>query len=180
MVQIELHNPCWIAGAADDPNDYCAHGNITMIIDGMSLSKDEEWTVSGAALFLLRSVFHNHSKADPLAESNLLIPCCAFTPYKETGERFSLLLMGCNHGVDPTVTHEGDRVVIEHAGESRSITLTEWSSAVLSFAQQILDFYGSCSPKSKIEDEHNKKGWAEFWREFHELSHRAGSIVNGT
>lgn len=146
----------------------------------MSLTTDDEWTVSGAALFLLRSVFHNHSKANSVAESNMLIPCCGFTPYKDTGERFSLLLMGCNHGVDPEVTHGGSQVRVEHMGESRSLSIEAWSSAVASFSEQVLAFYQSCSPKAEIDDVHYREGWEEFWREYHDLKGRALEVANGT
>ena len=181
MIQIELLEPCWVKGSQDDPNDYCAHGKVLFTIDGLVISDgSNEWTVSGAALFLLRTVFHSHSNSNPVSESNLLIPCCGFTPYKDSGERFNLLLMGCNWGIDPQVTHRDKEIVVEYNEDKRIVSVQEWASAIVNFTEQVLAFYDSCSPKTEATDKYDKEGWCEFWEELLRNRDRARQIAEST
>jgi hypothetical protein len=63
MISLAAHELCWIKGGSDDPEDQCAHGKVALEIDGVSLVRPEdgEWTVSAAALFLLRTLTADHT-----------------------------------------------------------------------------------------------------------------------
>ncbi len=180
MIKLDLIDPHWIKGVKDDPEDQCAHGYIKFTIDDLVISNTEEdWTVSAAALFLLRSVTCNHSEKSRVAESNYLIPCCGFNPFKYEGE-FSLILMGCNNGLDPEIVHENGKVLISFNGKTRSIYKTEWAEAVVRFANQVVKFYESCSPKIPLEDKYDKEGWHLFWSEFSERKIEAANVAKNT
>ena len=180
MITLDLIDPHWIKGVKDDPDDQCAHGYISFLIDDfVILNSEEEWTVSAAALFLLRSVTCNHSEKTSVAESNYLIPCCGFNPFKYEGE-FGLLLMGCNNGIDPEIVHENGSVSISFKGTTRSIRQSDWAKAVVSFSNQVAKFYESSSPKTPLEDKHDKEGWQLFWSEFNERKLEASSIAKNT
>ena len=94
-------------GADNDGTDQCAHGGVVFTIDAIPFvggSDAEGVTVSAAALFLLRTLTHDHTAARPVAESSQLFPCCGHTAYPNDG-RFPVLVLGCNVGIDVDVMH---------------------------------------------------------------------------
>jgi hypothetical protein len=76
MISLAAHELCWIKGGSDDPEDQCAHGKVALEIDGVSLVRPEdgEWTVSAAALFLLRTLTADHTPERPVAEGSFSFP----------------------------------------------------------------------------------------------------------
>ena len=169
MITLAAHELCWINGSADDPEDQCAHGKVAFEMDGMSLIKleDGEWTVSASALFLLRTLTADHTPEHPVAEGSSLFPCCGCNVWL-CGDQYPVMCMGCNEGIDTWIRHEGSLVHIS-AGKSSHVTSSDdWSVAVKGFAKQIEEFYAQCSPKVKLVDEEDRKGWAacrDEWRE---------------
>jgi len=79
--------------------------------------------------------------------------------------------MGCNHGIDLTITHVNDSVVIESPSSKEVVSQAEWRTAVLAFAKQVRDFHDGCTPKEKIEDKYDREGWAAFWQEWEQRYH---------
>lgn len=180
MIELKLINPQWIKGKKDDPEDQCAHGYIKFEIDELVISNaDEEWTVSAAALFLLRTVSNDHTLKSSVAEYNYLIPCCGFNPFKGDGD-FNLILMGCNSGLNPDIIHNNGDVSISFEGQSRTISLSEWAQAVVSFTDQVLDFYTSSAPKFALQDKHDKEGWRLFWEEIKDRKLQASNIASNS
>jgi hypothetical protein len=59
----------WINGAADDPADFCAHGDVEFRIgdDTLVEPSGRELTVSAAALYLLRTLSVPHTREAPSA-----------------------------------------------------------------------------------------------------------------
>ena len=55
---IDAHHFEWINGLEDDPNDFCLHGNVTVMIGDEILQYD--CTVSSTALYLLKTLTQNH------------------------------------------------------------------------------------------------------------------------
>jgi len=183
LIILELITPTWIDGAEDDPKDFCAHGQIQFSIDGVNYVTEDmgKWTVSAAALFLLRSVFFNHDEEHSVAECNFLIPCCGhwFTP-NQPGP-FPNVIPGCNLGVDPTVHHKRDKVVIAFEEKESVVSWREWAQAVLGFAGQVEAFYKRSSPKAPIEDDpDDREGYELFWQEWRNLASRARNKMNAT
>jgi len=71
MIKLELIDPHWINGHKDDPEDQCSHGNIRFVIDDLVIVEPKgEWTVSAAALFLLRTVTRDHSAGKSVSPQN--------------------------------------------------------------------------------------------------------------
>jgi hypothetical protein len=81
----------------DDPTDQCAHGDVVFTIDSVPFVTGddvEDVTVSAAALFLLRTLTHNHTAADLVAEESQLFPHCGHSAVAITG-RFPVVVFGC-------------------------------------------------------------------------------------
>jgi hypothetical protein len=92
----------WITDSEDNVADQCAHGDVVFAIDSIPFAAGREakdLTVSAAALFLLRTLAHDHTPAVPVAEDSQLFPHCGHAVYTSE-ERFPVLVLGCNDGID--------------------------------------------------------------------------------
>jgi len=179
MINLEALDQTWIDGKIDDPQDQCSHGYVNFSIgDTVFLShEDGEFTTSGAALFLLRTLSSDRTADTSITESNLLFPCCAFNPWL-TAENNSLVVMGCNGGTDVSIRHlPGNLVAIEAGDKLATATEAEWVTAVLAFVDQVEQFYSSSSPKAPIEDDDDRSGWAAFWLEWRHTTNRYRSAA---
>jgi len=81
--------------------------------------------------------------------------------------------MGCNVGIDVEVRHEGDLVSLAVGGIQVKVKEAEWCRSVLGFCRQVEDFYARCTPKTTMDDEADRSGWAAFWAEWQERSKSA-------
>ncbi len=151
----------WISGAPDDPEDLCLHGHAEAEIGGELLEYD--CTVSAAALYLLKSLTEDHI----MGSGEQMLPCCGFfLVADEAGENVEII--GCDHGEDWTVLHDGDNVrLITPSGCETVVPIGEYRGEVFRFADKVADFYRSCSPKREPGDEFDRRGWAAFRREWH-------------
>ena len=70
MIRLEPKEMSWIKGQTDDPTDLCAHGKVHFEINGSILvsESDGNWTVSEAAIYLLRTLESDHTKDSSLFE----------------------------------------------------------------------------------------------------------------
>ena len=179
MISLVAHELCWINGASDDPDDQCAHGRVTMSIDGVTLVRpdDGEWTVSTAALYLLRTLTGDYTPAERVAESNFLFPCCGFSTW-QCGDRYEVICMGCCEGIDVWIRTKGSIVEVSVADSHLSVSRIEWRAAVLGFAKNIEQFYAQSSPKIELDDRADRDGWAAFWAEWRERVNH--SLSSGT
>lgn len=176
MIVLEASDLQWIRGADDDPNDQCAHGRVRFEIDDVTFVRSEDgmWTLSGAALFLLRTIEHDHSPNHSVAEHNFIFPCCAHSCWSIGQGEFKLICLGCNRGIDIEIKHINRSVeIVKLDGEQKIVPLIEWRAAVFAFADQIRAFYDRSSPKTLPEPPDDKEGWAAFWEEWNRR--RAGS-----
>lgn len=169
MVILRPTNLRWIQGAADDPRDLCAHGDIEFRIgDDILLDPTtaNDLTVSAAALYLLRTLSAQHTKDAPVGDR--LFPCCGFSMY-DVEEQSDVVICGCPSGQDFEIFHEvGGAGVAVRAEDGREWRMgwREWQAAVFGFADAISEFYASCSPKEPYEEE-DVKGFRKFiaeWR----------------
>lgn len=167
MITLAAHDLCWVNGAADDPHDQCAHGKVEFRVGQTAFiaPDDSEWTVSGAGLYLLRTLSFDHTPEDSVAETNFLFPCCAFSVWPQEG-RFNVLCMGCPRGIDVSVRHAEGNVHLTAGRHDEWVSEAVWRTAVLGFVKQIEDFYSACSPKAPIDDDYDRAGWATFWQEW--------------
>jgi hypothetical protein len=168
LLTITALNMRWIRGEADDPQDQCAHGEVMISAEGLDFvtASDGEITVSGAALFLLRTLDLPHTPDSSVAPENVLLPCCAFNAWP-LGENGGLLVMGCGGGVDLSVEHfPGDLVRVGRGELSAIVALRDWRTAVVDFVRQVEAFYATSTPKAELADDLDRKGWEMFWSEW--------------
>jgi hypothetical protein len=159
---IRLH---WIRDdGVDTPNDLCAHSPIHFEIGGKTLMTvdDGDFTVSAAAIYLLRSL-----EADHVLDSNVhenLFPCCGHSMY-DIGEA-DVQIVGCPNGTNFNVVHAGDIVELRSSdlGVFR-LSSSEWKSAVKSFSDEVQNFYEASKPKEP-SDEVASKGFAKMLAEW--------------
>ncbi|MBG0788235.1 MAG: hypothetical protein H0S79_24365 [Anaerolineaceae bacterium] len=166
MIILEPRNMHWIRDIVDDDKDVCAHGNIYFEVNGTTLvdGSSEDFTVSGAALYLLRSL-----EADYIAEkevNNQIFPCCAHGMFAFDNEE-DVLIIGCSLGTDFDVLHRLGRIVIVFNGKRYRVSEKEWRKAVLHFSDMVKAYYNSCSPKDISEwDEENTHAYEVFLAEW--------------
>ena len=168
MLLLRPVNMRWIQGAADDPADLCAHGDVEFRIEDDVLldpTTGKDLTVSAAALYLLRTLSVPHTKDAPVGEH--LFPCCGFSMY-DVPEQEDVVIQGCPNGLDFEIFHDvsGARVVVR-APDSREwrVGWPAWRGAVFDFADQVSTFYAGSSPK-QLYDEEDAKGFRKFSAEW--------------
>ncbi|HBI42802.1 MAG TPA: hypothetical protein DDY78_08080 [Planctomycetales bacterium] len=173
MVILRPVNLRWIRGAADDPKDLCAHGEVAFRIGDDALldpTSSKEFTVSAAALYLLRTLSVPHSKDAPVGDRLFpyrLFPCCGFSMF-DLAEQEDVVICGCPNGEDFEVLHEvGAAGVVIRAGDGRKwrVEWPEWRATVFGFADSVSNFYATCSPKQPW-DEEDRKGFDKFVSEW--------------
>jgi len=155
----------WIKGETDDPYDLCAHSGVEFCIgDEILVSQsDGEWTVSAAALYLLRTLTLPHTKDKPIGEH--LFPCCGFTMWDIKGQD-DVVICGCPKGANFEVVRVSDEIVLTGpCGRKYGIGFLEWRDAVCGFSDVVQSFYAASSPKQPY-DEEDAKGFKKFMAEW--------------
>ena len=163
MFKIKVSNLHWIEGG-DPAEDLCLHGDVTAIIGDDVLQYDDA-TVSSSALYLLKSIKEDHK----IYESNQMIPCCGFVMIANASLS-RVDICGCPDGVDWSVLHENDDVIlITETGKRTVIPIDEYRKTVFAFADEIESFYNSAQNKIIPEDEFDRNGYIAFWNEWKTL-----------
>lgn len=165
MIILRPRELTWINDQVDDPFDLCAHGKVQFEIDGANLVRveDGEWTVSAAALFLLRTLKKGHTLEEPLFEN--VIPHCGNGFYVEEGGG-DVKIIECPIGINFQVIHVRDTVqIIMDDMEPFIVALDEWRNAVLTFSQVVREFYAASTPKTPVYDS-DKAGFDKFMTEW--------------
>ena len=169
-MQLELLEPAWIDDKPINTADQCAHGRIRLVIDGTTLisPSDGDFTVSAAALYLLRTMDGDSTEAAPVAEGCQVVPCCAHAMFTTSDSRFGFLALGCPNGIDLDVVHQQVRVRVRRRGTDfvAETTDREWAKAVLNFAGQVRAFYDRGGPKLPPSDPVERDAWSMFWSEW--------------
>ena len=158
---IRAHQFSWITGEADDPEDLCLHGHVTVEVGDRML--EDDGTVSATALYLLRTLTEDRLMGK---SENQMIPCCGhFLMANE--DLTAVEIIGCDNGTDWSTVHENGGVRIMLAtGEEAWIDLPRYRAEVLRFADTVEAYYQSCQPK-RPEDEFSRRGYQAFWNEWH-------------
>lgn len=151
----------WINGKKDDPNDLCLHGHAVVNIAGRVLEYTA--TVSATALYLLKTLTEDHI----IKQDNQMLPCCGNTLIADE-ELNNISISGCDNGIDWSVRHEGDVVVIElEDGTKDSIPIDVYTDEVFRFVDMIEDFYNTSMAKVVPDDDFERNGYTAFWNEWH-------------
>ncbi len=159
---INADDLCWIGGDKDDPEDLCLHGHAVAVIGDRKLEYDA--TVSATVLYLLKSLTEDHI----INQDNQMLPCCGFSYAPIDSKWKNIWIVGCPNGIDWSVIHEGDSVrLVLDDGTEEVIPMDEYRKEVFRFADEIEDFYHSCSPKVLPEDDYDRNGYIAFWNEWH-------------
>jgi hypothetical protein len=169
LVTLEGTEFQWVRGTEDDPTDQCAHGRVRFEVDDATFVSPDDglWTVTAAALHLLRTLEMDHTPSAPVTANNALIPCCGFFVIPSDGV-LRCAVLGCPHGVDLEVKHDGGWVTIASVSTTARVPEEEWRQAVLAFAGRVRDFYRACLPKTPDGDQLRRDGWAALWSEWDE------------
>ena len=162
LTPTKLH---WIQDAADDPHDLCAHSPVDFRIGDSVLVRPEDgdWTVSAAALYLLRTLERSHTSESPVGSP--LFPCCGHSMYQMPNEPEAVII-GCNSGPDFEILHCGSDIQIRHSSNpTLTVSVAEWRSAVHKFADAVQSFYDRCTPKQPLTPE-DEQAFPLSWHEW--------------
>jgi len=160
----------------DDTRDLCLSGDVVVRI-GDTVLEDDNCCISAAALFLLRTLTEDHIYAPVETRYMPILPCCghAMWPQENSNDVF---ICGCPNGTDFDVHHLNDAVQISPPhGKPVTVPLEDYRNTVHDFADQVMAYYHACQPKTMPEDDHDRKGYIAFWREF---SRRRGIALEDT
>ena len=167
IFKLELTKAYWINENEDDPEDLCLHGDVTAVIDNNIIN--ESCTVSAAAMHMLRSLTEDHN-IDENATDGLMLPCCGH--FMVAGDD-GVFISGCGNGTDWSVKHmENDILLILSNGDEAIVSSKDYREEVIRFADQVENFYNSCSPKV-FSDDFDQNGYTSFWNEFHRRKRNA-------
>ena len=152
----------WIGGAADDPQDRCLHGHVTVQFGDTVL--EDNCTVSATALYLLKTLTEDKIMA---YNDIQMIPCCGHTMFANK-DLTEVMISGCPNGTDWSTIHEGDSVrLILPTGQEEVVELPAYREEVLRFAEKVEVFYNACAPKELPTNEYDRNGYIAFWNEWH-------------
>ena len=145
--------------------DLCAHGLLYLRIGEEILSEEKngEWTLSAAALYLLRSLGAGTTDEE---RDNFIVPCCGIF---RIGKGGSVYLEGCNQGIDWEIMHEGDNV--RHRtknGTEALLSMADYKKIVFAFADEVEEFYKQSKPKD-LSRTNDYLAWELMWHEWHAL-----------
>ncbi|MCI9407839.1 MAG: hypothetical protein HFK06_05740 [Clostridia bacterium] len=145
----------------DETEDLCLHGHAVVHIGEKKLEYDA--TISATALYLLKTLTENHI----INTDNQLLPCCGFSMFpNDTLD--NVVIAGCDNGIDWSVIHDGDTVILElEDGTRENISINKYKQEVFKFADKVEAFYKSCSPKKIPDDKIDRNGYIAFWNEWH-------------
>lgn len=158
---ITATNISWINGSKDDPDDLCLHGHAVVHISNAVL--EYEATISATALYLLKSITEDHI----IYQDNQMLPCCGFFLIAND-DLSDVRICGCSNGIDWSVRHDDDNIVLELAdGTKEIVSAADYTSEVFRFADMVEEYYKSCSPKTLPKDSFDRDGYVAFWNEWH-------------
>ena len=167
----------WITGAADDPEDNCLHGHVTVTIGGNTF--EANGTVSATALYLLKSLTEDHIPSDHDLQ---MVPCCGHF-YIANEDLTEVTIIGCDTGLDWMIRHDGKTVLLTAPDRTAvEVPYGDYLYKVCRFADKVERYYEQCAPKVIGDDEFEQNGYVAFWNEWHRRYNEASikeSIATG-
>lgn len=154
MIILEPTRMHWIKDdGADDPFDLCAHSPVRFEVgDKILVAPDHgDFTVSAAAIYLLRTLERNHTADAPVGDQ--LFPCCGHSMH-DTGDE-DVWFCGCPNGIDVFITHEADGRIrlTQRDGQSSVVSMDDWCRAVSRFSDCVRAFYDDSLPRTPSDDD---------------------------
>jgi hypothetical protein len=123
---------------------------------------DGDWTVTAAALYLLRTLSQPHNKAEGIGDQ---FPSCGNGIFEVEGQD-DVLIIGCNSGIDFAVVQVGDEVLLTaEDGTEHHVAFADWRTAVYKFSDVVQSIYKSSSPK-ELEDDSDRRSFEKFMAEW--------------
>ena len=166
-VELKVLRQHWIRDdGVYDPQDLCSHGEAFIQIGDEVLSTESNgsWTLSVAALFLMRTLDRD---IDFMGNDNHLVPCCGHEIYPLPEAKNGLLIQGCGSGIDWKVSHQGQVVELQTVGGARArIALRAYQDAIIGFAKDVARFYGNLEDKDVSGNHIDVEGFNLFWAEW--------------
>lgn len=169
---IHIFRQNWLDG--NSLHDLCSHGEIELWIGSQQITSDEQigeerlnYGISETALGLLRTLRYRHTGKHRVAERLILHGCG------------SILMMGCDIGIDWTVRHRNQIVcisdVVRYDSNDASkgvrfpdlkieIAWIHYAKQVLAFAKEAKTFFEDISKNKSAET--IKGEYDAFWSEF--------------
>jgi hypothetical protein len=167
---LEILDQTWLAGSSAI-EDLCSHGSIRLIIAGQTITNETaDYGISESALALLRTLAHDHTPAQPLAE-RLIFHGCG-----------SMLMSGCDIGINWSVHHQDGWIeitdVIRYDTNSVEGVLafpqlrvrlpeTTYRQVVIAFARHAQTFFEGIEKQTSSELYPGE--YRAFWNEYHQL-----------
>ncbi len=168
MIRLEPVRLHWVRDdGCDDQGDLCAHSPVRFEIDNQVIVRPEDgdWTASASAIFLLRALNRDHTKASPVGDQ--IFPCCGHGIF-DVGQA-EVVICGCPSGINVEIRHAGGCYCIktERGGEFK-VPEQEWRAAVFGYSDQVMCFYKESLPKEP-GDEVERKGFQAMMAEWRRL-----------
>lgn len=168
---LNLLSQFWIDQDRNNETDLCSHGTVYLNVGDhlLSTADNGDWTVVSASLRLMRSaLFGYQSKGEleilPHCGGLRLFPSCpTYITWDVdlTPERAVLSKVQCSSN------DEKGLITLDGTFE---VPYGHYVSEILSFADQVLSFYGNALPRKfeKNWEDWEKEEYDLFWTEFHE------------
>lgn len=171
MFKMEVNRFSWICGPEDDPEDLCLHGHVTVQIAKTVMEYDG--TVSATALYLLKTLTEDKVMSEYIIQ---MVPCCGYFLISNN-DLSEVTISGCDNGLDWSVVHEngGVRLTLP-SGEEEWVSLRDYRSEVIRFADKVEAYYKSCQPKHIPDAEFERNGYLAFWNEWHRRCSAAADL----
>ncbi|MCW1926628.1 hypothetical protein OKA05_29010 [Luteolibacter arcticus] len=171
MIVLRAERLHWVADdGRDDPTDLCAHSPVTCEIDGEVIVSpaDGDWTVSAAAIFLLRALDRDHTKDSPVGGH--IFPCCGNVIHDAVEPE--VVICGCPSGIDFEICRSSGAYEIR-LDDGRRILVAEerWREAVVRFSDEMRAFYAGSQVKKPV-DKDGRKGFKAMMGEWERLRAR--------
>lgn len=169
MIELSAVRLHWLGDDdGDSTGDLCAHSPVSFCVCGETLvsPEDGDWTVSAAAIYLLRALEREHTKDSPVGDH--IFPCCGHGIY-DVGKP-DVVICGCPSGVDLEICHKPDGLLlVAEDGRMIKVSQRDWQDAVLAFSSQVLNFYDQSQPKYGFseEDRNGYKAMMAEWKRRH-------------
>ena len=170
MFKIKIVNQGWLKNCPPE-QDLCSHGHLQIVIRDNAISDDQtEYGISESALALLRTLESNHTREHPIAD-RLIFHGCG-----------TILMMSCPIGINWTVIHKLDNVIISNVvrypspnekeviqfeGLSVDLSSEDYRIQIIDFAKAAKSFFAT-TPK-QLEDDFDRKQYDKFWKEYDSL-----------
>ena len=93
-------------------------------------------------------------------------------------DKTTVSISGCSNGIDFNIIHEDDHITVVTADNAEyHIPFEEYKNAVISFAEQVMDFYKTNPPRA-FNDDFDRDGYGAFVTEWYSLYDKANSMLN--